>query len=193
METESLIALFPALLESVPWEVVPASFAVDLLQFCSTSKPIIRSAIRSPSGNRNPVQNWAKSFGLKVCFDSDEYFFVGRRLEEAMQGRSLDRSCEPHAFEFGQALGYPQCCCRYVADATEEMIDSLAKSQEQWTFSGSFSLIDPSGYASGCSLISHLPCSTSCELSLVLATAAVECLLTHSGVKAIQDRWWKWL
>ena len=189
MATTELTNLFPDLFESAPWDALPASFAVDLLQFCSTDKPLIRSSVQNVTGSAQSIRQWAYSFELAVCFDSEGYFFVGQNADDAIRGRNMDRSCEPHEFKFGQLLGYPACCCRFVSNATESLIDSLAVDQSTWDFAGGFALINPTGYLAGQSLICHLPCSTRCDESLSLASAALSCLrVNRRRLKALALR-----
>jgi len=172
-----MTAMLTDLLTHAPWTTAPDSFAVDLLQFCSTDKRVIRSKMRSGYGSpRDSLQAWATRFDLFILFDEDGYFFVADDASDAVHARDLDRSNHPHECEFGDLLGYPPCCYKSVASVGEENIDALATLQLAWEFDGQFQLIDTKSYTSGQSLICHLPCTPNCKPSLDLALAALTCL-----------------
>jgi hypothetical protein len=99
---------------------------------------------------------------------------------------------DPHEARLGRLLGYPSCCCGFVADRGEDRIDELAAEVALWKFEGDFILIDPRHYLAGSSLVCHLPCSPTCGRSLALARAAL-CLIRVHQDSVFFRRWAAWL
>ena len=49
----------------------------------------------------------------------------------------------PHEASLGRLLGYPPCCCEFVAECGETRIDELAGEVARWAFRDIYQLIDP--------------------------------------------------
>ena len=153
--------------QSVPWNTLPKSARVDLAQFLA-NKPAIRTKVKNLSCVHKVV-TWAKKCGL-VCFsDHEGYVVIAKNSQLAREVLKIDQSSTPHEWELGLLLGYPKCCCNYIAAIGEENIDTISVNMKNWNFIGKFRLINPHFYLQGRSLISHLPCSPKCLPSLVLA------------------------
>lgn len=183
----AILRRFRQLLLGLPWDGVPRSFIVDLLQFCASSKRVIRTRI--VEGGRTTVAEWANQNLLHLYVDSGDFAFVGVSMSELVRASSIDQSCEPHELEFGAVLGYPDCCCRFIATRTEAQIDDVGEEQKAWRFEGEFRLINPTGYSQGRALISHLPCSTNCKPSSDLAWKAVRLLEEEFELPANPLEW----
>jgi hypothetical protein len=108
-------------------------------------------------------------FGLFVCSDRDGFLVLSRHPATARRLLNLDRSPGPHAREVGRLLGYPPCCTRAAARVGESALDHWAREAAEWRYVGRFAAINPRLYTRGEALMSHIPCSKSCRLSLQIA------------------------
>lgn len=168
-------------LRALPWELLRPSALIDFIQLSACRKPAVRLLVKG-EGERCLVESlsrWCGETGLDFASDGEGYACVAGRKGEAAGVLAIDRRAEAHELELGLALGYPLCCCERVARVGEAAIDEYAGEVATWTFVGQYRRIDPSEYRRGLSLICHLPCSTTCEASLVIANKAREFLLGH--------------
>ena len=168
-------------LRALPWELLRPSALVDFIQLSACRKPAVRLLVKGEGEGRlvESLSRWCGETGLDFAYDGEGYACVAGRKGEAVDILAIDRRAEAHELELGLALGYPPCCCERVAQVGESAIDEYAREVATWTFAGTYRRIDPSGYRSGLSLICHVPCSATCEASLVIANKAREFLLGH--------------
>lgn len=153
----------------VPLLALLPSTVIDILVWSATNKPAIRSQLldRSSSG---PLREWAHAQGASFALD-DAGFFCIARDGFANELLHLDRRVAPHEYELGLMLGYPRCCAATIAEIGEREIDERSSIAARWGFSPPYHLINPGMYAHGAALISHVPCTPSCEPSLRIAEA----------------------
>lgn len=164
-------------LESLPWVELPASLRVDYLQLLSHARPVIRSRIADPN-HRDTLRLWSLDSGFE-CEVDGPWICMSAASGLSRKTLDIDANPEPHEYELGRILGYPECCCRMAAEEGEANLDAAGVRQLQWHFSKQFRCIDSSGYRHGRSLISHLACRPSCEPSRELALAGVR--YSHSN------------
>ena len=149
------------------------SAAVDLIQVLVGARPTLRTELRIPA-SADTVRRWARGLGLYVAIDIDGFVAMSYQPGAARRLLALDRSPGDHTRQLGLLLGYPACCCRAAAFIGEASIDDWAKTASRRLYFGRFKAINPSGYREGRSLISHVPCSTSCGPSLAIAVATMK-------------------
>lgn len=180
-------------IDALPWDRLPPSVRVDVLQFVATPKAAMRFRTVTPRTDlRAEIGAWAEHQGLGADSD-DAYTCVA--VDPATAGRvlRLDASPEPHAYELGIALGYPDCCSAAIAAAGEDRIDSLVAAAHTWRYSPPFQIIDPTSYLTGRAFISHVPCSPHCDPSLRLANRARDWLATAlATAPAGTEPWTTW-
>lgn len=176
------------LLRSVPWDGLPSSALVDLLLFSIGEKPAVRLRPHNAEGIARLV-SWCVSAGLFSATDSDGYACVARSQINADQVIDIDRRFEPHEYDLGLALGYPECCCRAIASLGEGRIDGQADQAARWQYQGRFRRINPKGYCEGLSLISHVPCCPQCRSSLAIANQARAFVLAHPQEPVLRRLW----
>lgn len=170
-------------LRALPWDLLRPSALVDFVQLSACGKPAIRLLVKGEGERRlvESLSSWCGETGLDFASDGEGYACIAVRKGEAAAVIEIDRRAEAHELELGLALGYPPCCCERVARVGESAIDNYAGEVATWTFEGLYRRIDPSGYRRGLSLICHLPCSATCEASLVMANKTREFLLVHKA------------
>lgn len=162
---------------SLPWHGLPGSSRVDFLQFLTASKPAVRLHVNPSAGDTvDELTRWAHGQGLHVQSDQ-HYICVARTAATAADVLRLDATPTAHERALGIALGYPPCCCEAAAAVGEECIDEWEALVGTWHFAGRYRLIDPSRYRQGKALISHIPCSSRCGPSWMLADKAVRGIL----------------
>ena len=159
-----------------PFDVVPASAAVDLLTFTAG-----RPAMRLLAADVTPLAAWAVASGFGFA-DDGEYVVVTRGVD-AQRVLAVDRSPEPHTVKLGEVLGYPSCCTAVAGERGEAALDDLAAAAER---SG---LLDISRYLDGVGLISHIPCGPRCGASLGQAEAALDVALRGCDDAETNERW----
>lgn len=176
------------LFRSLPSDVLPPSASVDFLHFIGCGKPVVRTQVLNMNGIER-VTAWCHAHGCGVESDQDGFICVAGSQALAEQALRVDRCELPHGKEFGELLGYPSCCCDFIAQVGEEAIECAVAAN--WKFIGEFAKIDPAGYSQGCSLICHVPCSDRCVLSLQVAERALNFIRDHwdSGLFAQWSRW----
>jgi hypothetical protein len=151
---------------------------VDFVLLFTCNKPAIRLIIKSRNAI-GAIASWCSSAGFDFATDLESYVCVARGKGDAVRILEIDERPDSHEFILGRALGYPECCCGRIAAVGESNIDRYAEEVAAWQFTGQYARINPSGYRSGCSLISHLPCHPACDASLVIASLARSFVLEH--------------
>lgn len=119
--------------------------------------------------NGEQARQWATKNGLFLVSDIDNYAVVSRVPYLARMILEIDRRPQAHTYELGLKLGYPACCSRKAAQIGEKDLDLWAGEYNDTDFLGLFRMINPNGYRSGKALISHIPCSSKCKFSLMMA------------------------
>jgi hypothetical protein len=151
---------------------------VDALNFAAGTKRLIRTRLIDGFDVR-PILDWCKANELFGKVDEDRFVVAGKHAGFVEHALRVDRSFAPHEITPGLLFGYPVCCCKAAADAGVAEIDRLAELESRREFSGDYSLIDPSGYTEGESLVCDVPCSPRCSPSLQLAYRALAFLQEH--------------
>ena len=137
--------------------------------------------------------NWCKQTSYRYIISKSGLMYISRYLWLARIVSIVDNSLLPHEFLLGRLLGYPACCSKKIASLGEQSIDQWeSELVEYGHFNGDYSLIDPSGYIEGTSLISHIPCSCNCVKSLKIAKSALRVIKEYSDNESFY-RWKKWL
>ncbi len=172
MDTITTTVIARRLIRTIPREALPASAAVDALHMSANLKSAFRCRLTNPALFMQ-VNQWCEENDLAVQVDQEGFVCVARTIELATKILEVDRGVEPHELTLGLLLGYPSCCCEWVARVGESNIDGLSEQMREWLFVGEYRLIDPSGYLDGRSLICHLPCSPVCSASLAVARSAL--------------------
>jgi len=190
MDPKTTIIVAGSLVASMPQEALPASAAVDVLHFAAKLKTAFRSRLTTTAALES-VQQWTDNHGLALNVDEDGFICIATNSDLAARVLEIDRSPEPHESLLGSLLGYPPCCCAFIAQAGESYIDMVAEQAHQWQFLGEYRLIDPSGYLDGDSLVCHLPCSPRCSQSLVIARSALQFVNRHRLMAGF-EQWGKW-
>jgi hypothetical protein len=191
MDTIRTTMMAGSMVRSIPRDALPASAGVDVLHLSANLKSAFRSRLATPN-LCSVVEQWCEQHGLAFQVDQDGFVCVARTNVLAARLLEVDRSPEPHERTLGLLLGYPSCCCEYVANVGESNIDKLAEQMREWRFLGEYRLIDPTGYLRGSSLICHLPCSPCCTVSLTIARLALRFLNEHRHEPGF-ERWSNWL
>lgn len=151
---------------------LPNSAITDVAQLLKAVRPAIRLQV----GKQNrEVRRWARRLGLFASIDAEGYAALSRNPSLARRIMDLDRRPGRHTLALGTLLGYPVCCSRAAARVGDEGIDRRHEIISARRFHGRFSAIDPTGYAEGDALISHVPCSHRCIASLTLAKRTETC------------------
>jgi hypothetical protein len=159
------------LVKRLPGWLVPSAIT-DITQLLFGMKPAARLNV---GDNASDLRRWARRRGLFTSSDTDGYVALSRNPLTARRVIDLDRRPGRHTQALGILLGYPRCCSRAAARGGDERIDDQHAALAARRFYGRFHVIDPSGYADGTSLVSHVPCSTSCVASLSLAVRRRQC------------------
>ena len=176
---------------ATPREVLPASSAVDFMHLIACGKPAVRTQIQQINGLAK-IAVWCEQYGFAFQSDDEGYICVAQDVDLARMILLVDQSVEPHESMLGKLLGYPSCCCDFIAAVGETNIDAIAKEITTWPFLGSFSLINPAGYLEGKSLICHLPCSPECGASLQIAEEAFS-FIKVNHCEPVFSQWLVWL
>lgn len=173
-------------LRSLPLNLLRPSALVDFILFLACGKAAVRLIVETADGLRE-IRDWSERWGRDFMADQDGFAVVGFEPGSALQILEIDRRVEAHEIELGLALGYPACCCERIALVGESGIDAHALIVAGWSFQGQYRRINPAGYRSGHSLISHLPCSPTCHASLRIANMARDFVLAHSQNPVLID------
>ncbi len=183
---------FPVeIFETLPEFLKPSGF-IDFLLFLGALKPSLRVAVVQQQ-ERMKLENWCSEHDFASVSSDVGYVYVAHEQKMAQRLQDVDDDPEPHEYELGLLLGYPECCCRHVAGIGEFNIDKWESDlSHSVKYGGRFELIDPCGYSEGYSLISHIPCSTACNPSLSIAEAALQIVLHHKTSLQFH-RWRRWM
>lgn len=171
----------------VPLLDLRPSAIIDILVWCATSKPAIRSKFFDPSVALS-LREWADAQGASFALD-DAGFFCVARADAARDLLELDQRGASHEYELGIMLGYPACCATAIAHVGERNIDDRASVVSCWDFAPPYHLIRPGGYADGAALISHVPCTPSCAPSLRIATTVREYAAARPRCAHLEPLW----
>lgn len=171
--------------ESLP-EKLPKSSYIDFLLLLASLKPALRLKIYQEE-NRIALNDWCETNGFYLLLGKDNYIFIAKNKTEATNLEQIDTSSFPHEYELGRLLGYPDCCCKKIAIIGEENIDKYEKKFISGSiFKSAFELINPKGYKDGYALISHIPCSPTCEDSLLIAQKCLYIVAQYNDRKNFQ-------
>lgn len=118
---------------------------------------------------RDEARRWFRSLGFFISSDNAGYAAISRHPSLARRVLEVDSRPGRHTAQLGQLLGYPACCARAAARVGDEGIDQLADDLLKRRFRGRYRAIDPKSYLYGGSLLSHVPCTPWCRVSLNLA------------------------
>jgi len=177
------------------FEALPSTLSLssytDFLLLLGGLKPTLRLHVPE-SRTREELDSWCARYGYASVSNGSGYVCVAGDVREALRVQELDDSREPHEYQLGVLLGYPQCCCKRAAAVGETNLDGWENGMaQQSTFTGQFELIDPHGYSDGYSLISHIPCCAKCKPSLRVAKAALRLVSYHRESPHFR-RWLRW-
>ena len=151
---------------------LPKSVMVDYGRYLFGYKPALRFCC-PPTGNfvSINVPGFVKVFKGMIYIARDHFNL--NLLAEA------DNNILPHETLFGEMLGYPKCCVEKIASLGEIFIDPYNHVFNKKV--KKHSLLDISQYSNGVALISHVPCSISCQASLQQANQFYISLKSASG------------
>ena len=170
---------------------IKPSTKIDFLHFVYCDKPAVRLVIDSAL-EKSTISEWCEQNNKSLVIDRHNYACVANTAEYAIKLLELDAEAPAHEYELGILLGYPECCCEFIASVGEDKIDLLEEKTRDWNFTKEFELIRPNGYRDGSALICHIPCSERCKPSLEQAKCALSVLTSHREV--VRDsNWKKWL
>lgn len=172
-----------ALWSRVPWSLLPRSAKVDITLLLVGFKP----AVRFIPGMVEPVLGKFTQIFLDYSVGSHEgCVYIANNQLEINKLISADSSFKPHEKEFGSFLGYPSCCCNFIANIGESFIDEYERFYNGK--SPKNTLLDISNYLKGIALISHIPCSEECEPSLQIAGSFLNNIKKTQG-KGLFKKW----
>lgn len=165
---------------------------VDVMLLLSGSKRAIRLG-KNTTEVYEKMDYWCKKFKYRSKISCSGLMYISKYFGLATLVNIVDDSFFPHAYILGCLLGYPSCCSKKIAKLGEAFID---KWEKKLIMSGGFNidytLINPAGYLSGTSLISHVPCSCECKKSLKIAKVTLKTIKMYKDYDCI-NRWKKWL
>jgi hypothetical protein len=165
-KTSSIIQIW----DKVPWEGLPLSAKVDICQLISGIKPAVRLHIQNREYLETLISLF-RSLSWHSAQDTEGYVVISNNKHLPHTILSADQDPFPHEVYLGTLLGYPSCCCEYISQHGESQIDRLAESFKKEDLTGEFKIIDISFYNKGIALLSHVPCSYKCFLSLQMANS----------------------
>lgn len=165
--------------EALP-EHLPLSSNIDFLLLLIGLKPSLRIGPISLVKCKE-VCDWGDAFGFYTKIDNEGYVFLSI-IQNVDLLMSIDQSLENHCVKFGLLLGYPECCSKSIGNIGEEHIDEYEKNIVfNWSFEGKYHLINPKNHFEGGALISHIPCSPTCEYSYKIAKSCFRIIKSHRG------------
>lgn len=166
---------------------------IDMLLFLIDLKPCVRL------GNNNyavydRMKSWCNSNGFSYVVSSERLMYIAKSKLLARITQLVDDSCVEHSYLLGYLLGYPNCCCKKISSIGENRIDSYEKELcENEEFRPPFDIINPTGYHEGYSLISHVPCCSTCEKSLKIAKRVMNVIFDYQNNYKMNIWKEKWL
>ncbi|MFN6415673.1 MAG: DUF483 domain-containing protein [Pseudomonadota bacterium] len=138
-------------------EELPKSVMVDLGRYLFGHKPALRFSYPAAGSFMSiSVPGFVKIFKGMIYIARDQL-----NLDLLTE---VDNDIFPHEILFGEMLGYPKCCVEKIANLGENFIDDYNDEFNKKV--KRHSLLDISQYSNGIALISHVPCSMSCQSSL---------------------------
>lgn len=163
-----------------------------MLLFLSGLKLTVRLAYNSYEVY-DEMAYWCREFKYANEISDSGLMYISKHVGLVKLANILDNSIYPHAYILGRLLGYPACCSKHIAHLGEDSIDKWENELiNSGGFKANYLLINPAGYLSGNSLISHVPCSCTCNRSLAIAKVSFEIIKTYNDYNCI-SRWRKWL
>lgn len=159
--------------------VLPLSVNVDVILLLAGLKDCLRVIVPNIKSYTRLLDLWTSESRLCYQIVSDAFLYIGTSDKKIIEASILDQSLTSHENALGKILGYPECCSYKISKVGEENIDSYENWLVTQPFLGEFRLIDPRDYRLGKAFISHVPCSSSCAASLVIAKKLFEFLLKH--------------
>ena len=154
--------------EELPKDLKPADY-IDLLLFLLKEKPCVRLGNNSLRTYKN-VAIWCENNDIDYIISKEGFMYISFSWLCANITQIVDDSVFNHTYLLGKLLGYPTCCSKKIANIGETNIDSYERHLiSNCKFLKPYDLISPKGYLEGYSLISHIPCCTTCKESLRIA------------------------
>jgi len=166
--------------------VLPLSTNVDVILLLLGLKESLRVIVPNGRAYTELLDLWTSEFKLCYQIVSGDFVYIATSDRKLVEVANFDQSLLPHEMELGRLLGYPDCCSSKVAQVGEDGIDSFETWLVAQPFLGEFKLINPLGYTKGRAFISHVPCSTTCEASLIIAKKLFNFLVHHKDKDFIQ-------
>ena len=164
---------------------------VDMLLFLSGLKRAVRLAYNSYEIYEE-MEYWCQKFKYANQISNSGLMYISKHIGLVKLVNDFDDSVYPHAYILGRLLGYPSCCSKQIANLGEDSIDKWENELiNSDGFKSEYSLINPVGYLSGNSLISHVPCSCKCKKPLKIAKSSLKIIKAYSDYECI-SRWRKW-
>lgn len=178
------------------FELLPNSLKssdyVDFLLLLNNDKHCVRLGFNDTKVY-SKLAKWCKTFNFSYIVSSAGYMYVSKHKIIAYLAKMLDDSTFNHTLFLGIVLGYPLCCSCKMASVGENHIDEYEKNFIKFAkFQNPYNLINPIGYTSGYSLISHIPCSNKCISSLKIAKHTYQIICQHKNNKVFlkwKDNW----
>ena len=165
---------------------------VDIMLLLSGSKRAIRLG-KNTTEVYEKMNYWCIKFKYRSKISRSGLMYISKYIGFVTLVNIVDDCIFPHAYILGCLLGYPSCCSKKIAKIGEPFIDQWEnKLVTSGGFNVDYKLINPEGYLSGTSLISHVPCSFQCKISLQIARSTLETIKTYKDYDCI-NRWKKWL
>lgn len=149
---------------------LPLSAQVDLRQLVTGIRRVVRLQ-RVQHASDQEMRRFARRRGWFIVFDEVGFLVLSASPAAARRVMRLDRSPGMHTHALGLALGYPPCCCRAASRYGDAALDEWARALSSRMFVGGFAATSPTGYRTGQTAISHIPCSSRCEKSGAMAYA----------------------
>lgn len=141
--------------------LMPPSFWIDYVDFfCNKNRVAIRTVMAEDFDVGEYV---VEHLGLFMDVDSAGFAALGFNPEVCKEVMRLDRDIDECRL-VGKFLGYPACCRVKIEDGTVSDIDAYGESFSKEIGDGE--LLSISNYLEGRALISHIPCSTDCSVSI---------------------------
>lgn len=178
--------------ESLPKTLKPSDY-VDFLLFLAHEKPCLRLGYNQLDVFLEMI-TWCKAHKLSYVVSDAGFMYIAKYFALAYIARVIDDSTMSHTYILGKILGYPSCCSKRMAAIGESNIDDFEKEfVSNSSFQAPYHIINPEGYVDGYSLISHIPCCTTCKWSLKKASIVYKVILEHNDRPAFSK--WKeyWL
>lgn len=173
--------------ECLPTTLKPSDY-VDLLLFLAHEKPCLRLGYNQPDVYLEMI-TWCREHNLSYVVSQAGFMYISKYFVLAYIAKVIDDSTLSHTYIFGRILGYPSCCSKHIAMIGERNIDYFEKQfVSNSDFHPPYNIINPKGYIEGYSLISHIPCCTTCKKSLKKASNIYNIILKYSEHPAF-SRW----